>query len=275
MTIPLLKFPLIIFKTKHLMGDETADDMKYGDLNEQQLRNEYHLERVSDTIDPWRNEFFIPGVTQFPQPLSDDEVVSNLFSDFRMESAKLTFLGYRHIFLEMVDRLQDRTPGIYTSEDLNCAAKELIEGDKSTNSTYMAIKKVLDKNIDFDAGGYPESLRSELTGVIADKVLPKFDRMRDKFNGLGLTVHDTYATHITITSLSVTNNTYEAKIHYRIQDHFGLDGNDVTHWLYSHWDVFKIWFVLQHYDKKGFAFKPFITEINTTVIISGVKGYYF
>ncbi|EMQ2088617.1 DUF3289 family protein [Salmonella enterica subsp. enterica] len=120
-----------------------------------------------------------------------------------------------------------------------------------------------------------ESRRSELTGVIAKKVLPKFDRPLDKVNGLGLSVHDTYATHITITSLSVKNNTYEAKVHYRIQDHFGLDGNDVTHWLYSHWDVFRIWFVLQHYDKEGFAFKPFITEINTTVTISGVKGYYF
>ncbi|EOF5384265.1 DUF3289 family protein [Salmonella enterica] len=274
MTVLLLKLPLVIFKTKHLMDDETADDMKYGDLTEQQLRNEYHLEQVSDTINPWRNEFFIPGVTQFPQHLSDDEVVSNLFSDFRLESIKLTW-GYRDIFLEMVDRLQNRTPGIYISEDLNRAAKEQIEGDKSTNSTYMAIKKVLDKNINFDAGGYPESRRSELTSVIADKVLPKFDRPLDKVNGLGLSVHDTYATHITITSLSVKNNTYEAKVHYRIQDHFGLDGNDVTHWLYSHWDVFKIWFVLQHYDKEGFAFKPFITEINTTVTISGVKGYYF
>ncbi len=32
-------------------------------------------------------------------------------------------------------------------------------------------------------------------------------------------------------------------------DHFSLDSNDITHWLYSHWDVFKIWFVLQHYEK--------------------------
>ncbi|ENT3115262.1 hypothetical protein WJF20_09970 [Salmonella enterica subsp. enterica serovar Corvallis] len=25
-----------------------------------------------------------------------------------------------------------------------------------------------------------------------------------------------------------------------MQDHFSLDSNDITHWLYSHWDVFKI-----------------------------------
>ncbi|HFD6162916.1 TPA: hypothetical protein ACF5HI_001337 [Salmonella enterica] len=25
-----------------------------------------------------------------------------------------------------------------------------------------------------------------------------------------------------------------------MQDYFSLDSNDITHWLYSHWDVFKI-----------------------------------
>ncbi|EEJ2196893.1 DUF3289 family protein, partial [Salmonella enterica subsp. enterica] len=39
-----------------------------------------------------------------------------------------------------------------------------------------------------------------------------------------------------------------------MQDHFSLDSNDITHWLYSHWDVFKIWFVLQHYEKEGYEF---------------------
>ncbi|MBP1524242.1 DUF3289 family protein [Salmonella enterica subsp. enterica serovar Worthington] len=46
-----------------------------------------------------------------------------------------------------------------------------------------------------------------------------------------------------------------------MQDHFSLDSNDITHWLYSHWDVFKIWFVLQHYEKEGYEFKPFIHKI--------------
>lgn len=83
-----------------------------------------------------------------------------------------------------------------------------------------------------------------------------------------------YATHVTMTSLNVSKNAYEANVYYRMQDHFGLDSNDITHWIYSHWDVFNIWFVLQHYEKKGYEFKPFITEINTSVKISGVKGYY-
>ncbi|EAA7244362.1 DUF3289 family protein [Salmonella enterica] len=34
MKASLLKFPVMIFKTKHLMDDESAEDMKYGDLTE-------------------------------------------------------------------------------------------------------------------------------------------------------------------------------------------------------------------------------------------------
>ncbi|EOY8022389.1 DUF3289 family protein [Salmonella enterica] len=45
-----------------------------------------------------------------------------------------------------------------------------------------------------------------------------------------------------------------------MQDHFSLDSNDITHWLYSHWDVFKIWFVLQHYEKEGYEFKYLYTK---------------
>ncbi|WP_348981508.1 DUF3289 family protein [Salmonella enterica] len=44
------------------------------------------------------------------------------------------------------------------------------------------------------------------------------------------------------------------------QEEFDLV-DDITHWLYSHWDVFKIWFVLQHYEKEGYEFKPFIHKI--------------
>ncbi|ENU2986981.1 TPA: DUF3289 family protein [Salmonella enterica subsp. enterica serovar Meleagridis] len=29
-------------------------------------------------------------------------------------------------------------------------------------------------------------------------------------------------------------NAYAANGHYRMQDHFSLDSNDITHWLYSH-----------------------------------------
>ncbi|MBD2796734.1 DUF3289 family protein [Xenorhabdus sp. 18] len=41
-----------------------------------------------------------------------------------------------------------------------------------------------------------------------------------------------------------------------IQDHFGLDTSDVTHSLYKNFRIFRIWFLLQHWNQC--AYKPFI-----------------
>ncbi|WP_255346525.1 DUF3289 family protein [Serratia sp. M24T3] len=30
-----------------------------------------------------------------------------------------------------------------------------------------------------------------------------------------------------------------------MQDHFGLDNDDIRHWLYSKVNIFNLWFVLQ------------------------------
>ena len=42
-----------------------------------------------------------------------------------------------------------------------------------------------------------------LKEAISEGKLPKFDRFQDNFNGMGITVHDTWATHITIQSLRI------------------------------------------------------------------------
>ncbi|MCP5950524.1 DUF3289 family protein, partial [Klebsiella pneumoniae] len=101
-------------------------------------------------------------------------------------------------------------------------------------------------------------------------VLPKFDRQIDKTNGLVITVHDTWSTHITLESLEVTGDSYRAKVHYRVQDHFGLDDADILNPVFHQGRIFRIWFVQQRYVKYGY--RPFITEMNATVEISGRRG---
>ncbi|XLF25401.1 DUF3289 family protein [Klebsiella pneumoniae] len=92
----------------------------------------------------------------------------------------------------------------------------------------------------------------------------------DKTNGLVITVHDTWSTHITLESLEVTGDSYRAKVHYRVQDHFGLDDADILNPVFHQGRIFRIWFVLQRYVKYGY--RPFITEMNATVEISGRRG---
>lgn len=84
---------------------------------------------------------------------------------------------------------------------------------------------------------------------------------------MGITVHDTWATHIIIKSLHIDNGSYRAVIHYKVQDHFGLDIKDISKGIFNQFRFFRIWFVLQHYMQ--FGFKPFMTNMEATVDITG------
>lgn len=84
---------------------------------------------------------------------------------------------------------------------------------------------------------------------------------------MGIRIHDTWATHITIKSLQIENGHYRAVVHYKVQDHFGLDSDDISNFKFKNFRFFRIWFVLQRYN--NFGFKPFITNMEAAVEIIG------
>lgn len=86
-------------------------------------------------------------------------------------------------------------------------------------------------------------------------------------NGMGITIHDTYATQITLKSLLITDSGFEACINYKVQDHFGLDKEDIMKGEYNILRFFRIWFILQRYEK--LAFRPFVTEMETDIFLKG------
>lgn len=53
----------------------------------------------------------------------------------------------------------------------------------------------------------------ELNNAVTSGKLPKFDRLQDNFNDMGIAVHDTWATQITIKFLQIENDYYRAVIH--------------------------------------------------------------
>ncbi len=132
------------------------------------------------------------------------------------------------------------------------------------------MKKIFNKNIDWLQKGYPSENKDELMDAILGGRLSKFDRFQDNFNGMGITVHDTWATHITIKSLHIDNERYRAVVHYKVQDHFGLDSIDISKIKFNQLRIFRIWFVLQRYNQ--FGFKPFMTNMEATVEITGERS---
>lgn len=276
-----LQFPCTIFKTQKWMDDYGAKDMRYGDLTETQLKTYYHLVDVSTRANPYT----LTKITPFSQPqsmfhgsrgtgekITRQKCASILFDEFRHLSRPFATYGpYRHLIERMITHMQYGNGTPFRDMSLDRALSEQIMNDRSSeNSTRLLLQKAFKGNIDWTTKSYPENKKEKLREAVLDGRLPKFDRLQDKFNGMGITVHDTWATQITIKSLHLGNDYYRAVAHYKIQDHFGLDDDDILKFKFNQFHFFRIWFVLQRYNH--FGFKPFMTNMEATIEIFGERN---
>ena len=274
-----LQFPCTIFKTHKWMNDYGASDMRCGDLSAAQLKSQYRLDYISDRVDPYTltrrssmdrpQSMFCCNLRGQGEKITRQQCAAMLFDEFRSLSHKFSFYGpYRHLIEKMITHMQNGNGTPFRDMTLNRALKEQIIRDNSKeNSTRLLLQKAFEDNIDWKNNIYPAEMKGELFKAISFGKLPKFDRFQDNYNGMGITVHDTWATHITLKSLHIDNNRYRAVVHYKIQDHFGLDSDDILKTKFSQFHFFRIWFVLQRYNQ--FGFKPFMTNMEATIDISG------
>lgn len=277
-----LQWPCTLFETQKRMDDYNAPDMQYGDLTQEQLKKDFLLTKVSERVDP----FALKKITSFNRPQSmffgsrneaDGETVSRsecariMFDEFRSLSHTFAIYGpYRHLIGDMITHMQNANGAVFTNMSLDAALKDHIYRDKTDNSTLLKIKNVIEKNINWEEKNCPEQIRKELKAAILDGKLPKFDRIQDIFNGMSITVHDTWATQITLKALQIYNDRYHVVLHYKVQDHFGLDNLDISKSKFKQFHFFRIWFVLQRYNK--FGFKPFMTNMEATIDIVGRRN---
>ncbi len=102
------------------------------------------------------------------------------------------------------------------------------------------------------------------------EMLPKFDscpRGIDLYNGTVLSVHDIWSLRVYVEQLEYKGNKIRGISKYEVQDHFGLDTDDINHDFsygiqkqYEQLEGFRSWYLLQHF--KGYGYKPFITKID-------------
>ncbi|MGE1562546.1 YPO3983 family protein [Pantoea septica] len=273
-----LQFPCTLFKTQNRMDDYGAKDMRCGDLTEPQLKSQYRLDYISDRVDPWTltrrssmdrpQSMFCCNLRGQGEKITRRQCAAMLFDEFRSLSRKFSLYGpYSHLIEKMITHMQNGTGTPFRDISLDSALKEQILNDKTKNSTRLRIHEVIEKNIDWDKKHYPANDKNKLKEIILGGKLPKFDRFQDNFNGMGITIHDTWATHITLRSLHIENERYRAVVHYKVQDHFGLDNDDILNTKFSQFNFFRIWFVLQRYNQ--FGFRPFITNMESTIEITG------
>jgi len=276
-----LQFPCTIFKTQNRMDDYSAEDMRCGDLTEAQLKSHYRLDYISDRVDPYMltrrssmdrpQSMFCCNRRGAGEKISRQQCAIMLFDEFRSLSRKFSIYGpYSHLIEKMITHMQNGNGTPFHDMSLDTALKEHILNDRTKNSTYLLLQEALSININWENKRYPREGSGKLRDAVLSGKLPKFDRFQDNYNGMGITVHDTWATCITIKSLKIDNDRYRAVVHYQIQDHFGLDSDDILQTRFNQFHLFRIWFVLQRYSQ--FGFKPYITDIGATVEITGERN---
>ena len=276
-----LTFPCTVFATQRKMDDRAAADMQYGDLTASELQKRYLLTDVSEKVDPYtgirltpfnvpQSRFYIPPTIKNTGACSPAACAALLFDEMRSLSWPFSvYSPYRQLINKMIDHMQHANGAPFSDAALDMALKNQILEDNSGKSSLKIIESVINNGINYKEKRFPEGKIRDFETSIQTTILPKFVRKEDSINGLGITVHDIYSIEVRIMSLKVCESSWEAKIQYIAQDHFGLDHNDIMKDKFRQFKFFRIWFVLQHFERYGY--KPFFTNMNALINLSGRK----
>lgn len=250
-----LNLPAFIFKTNNLMDDVHADDMQCGDLKKERILQL----GMFKPFNKFSYELDLPAEYHF--------------TTLRALANFVSWGEYAPLTKIMIERFEKNIGTKFSHPLLDKAAKE-----------HQNTKKII-KNIQDSISERINSQKGELNDndieIIYDELkrgkyiihLPNFDTpITDWFNGLGITVHGIWSLWLTIESLNVDlfNKTFNGVVSFKIQDHFGLNEEDVNGSKYFELlPSFRSWFILQRYER--FGFKPYITEMNH---IQNIKGSF-
>lgn len=276
-------FPQTLFITQHAFNDYGANDMRYGDLSEEQLKREFGLTTVSNVVDPYT----LTRLTPFNNPQSRfagaygdaprggrigvQACARLLFEEMQTASLPYSFTGpYRHLINKMLRHFQRSTGTPFKDMQLNAAYCQKVRSGSPSDNTLLRIQEAIGRYIDYENKGLPQERLTDIKFAVTQSILPMFDSfILDKINGMGIAVHGVYATKIEIIRLEVEERGWWARVKFTGQDHFGLDEEDIRKPEFNQFQFFKIWFVLQRFNQ--FGFRPFLTNMEAVVNIKGER----
>jgi hypothetical protein len=185
---------------------------------------------------------------------------TQLFVDLRDLMDDYSTGSLEPVALRMVDRFQANTGGEFSDP----ALAQAIRAHASTGRFEANIRTELKRLLSMNAGDPTRILPRDMQ--LAGQ--PHFDEVADNFNGLGITVHDTWAYDVDLTRYVRNGSSYEGSFRVTLYDHYGLDQQDMEPvpsiipgvfqkpWVRQ--EGFRAWFLLQHLP--ALNFRPFITR---------------
>lgn len=267
--------PYTLFEPVKRFNDDSADDMKCGDMGEEDLLA-LGLKDISENVDPYRlihynfpRPYMVDGVfslTDLGRKISHDECVDILFTEMKKLAKMFSFYGeYQTLIDELIDHFRYGNGSAFYSQQLNSAFHKRIDG-YIKNSPLLLIKDCIEDEFKKNKREvYFPTLLNEIQIKLLRSTLAKFNNLEDRINGLGISVHDISAQKITLMNLQKYAMGWSATLHFAAQDRFGLDVADIKNKFYREFRFFRLWFFLQRH--RDFAFKPFFTNFTTVTRI--------
>ncbi|EHF3222335.1 DUF3289 family protein, partial [Salmonella enterica subsp. houtenae serovar 43:z4,z23:-] len=245
-----MSLPCEIFSTVHRFENYYIDDMQYGDMDDGDFQ-QLGLVDISMRVDPFKclqfetmYSFNTHALDFAPQklqgrPISRQQCADIMFDEMKELSSQFASGQYAPLIGKLIDHFHYGNGQPWTDELLNRAYAEIISGI-GTNDVLVKIKRAINerlnskKQVIIDYG-----FIMEIKSVIKrDSRLPKFNRFIDKFNGLGISVHDIYTQRISLARLQRYAMSWEGLLFFKGQDHFGLGKEDITDALYNKFRFF-------------------------------------
>lgn len=273
-----MQFPKVIFSTFHRFENYYISDMQYGDLDDHNFFR-LGLSDISEKVDPYRLLEF-DDITSFRplavdlrtkvpsgRPISLQRCADILFDEMKTLSTQFAYGNYAHLISELIDHFHYGNGTPWHSVQLDWAYKDIIEGIGTNDVLQTIIETINTQLISKRQACLEFEFFTNLMNKIKHTNLPKFIRFEDKYNGLGISVHDVYAQEISLIYFHRYAMSWDGLLNFKAQDHFGLGVEDITDSLYKNFRFFRIWFFLQHH--KNFSYKPFLTNFSAHVNIGG------
>lgn len=200
--------------------------MQYGDLNDSDFQS-LGVVDISSNVDPFRcllfdtlHSFSVSslGVGYPPPqgtPISRQQCADIMFDEMKELSTQFASGQYAPLIGKLIDHFHYGNGQPWTGELLNRAYTEVVSG-VGTNDFIIELNSVIKR----------------------DSRLPKFNRFVDRFNGLGISVHDIYAQKISLVRLQRYAMSWDGLLFFKGQDHFGLGKEDITNALYKNFRFF-------------------------------------
>lgn len=225
-----INMPCTLFETITLFDDFSADDMQYGDMEEQDFLS-LGLSDISAKVDPYRLiKYHFPGPNStygaFSVPtsgtkISQSECIDILFAEMKDLAKMFSFFGqYKTLIQALIDHFRYGNGNSFHSQELNLSFHERIN-KYDYNSPIRVIKECIENDISSTPTiGYRPLLLQKIKTELLSSRLNKFNDFKDNFNGLGISIHDISAQKISLLNFQKYPMGWSATIHFIAQDHF-------------------------------------------------------